>query len=120
MHEIEQFKALDNMFKLVSNMFFENKKGRLCRKPFQAGILVGIKSVKSLFLELKEEGLDYFLTTRVNQDCIEIYFHACVQWGEIIPTHLQLKLSLELERPVFVRMLISLLIPLTLIKSTRL
>ena len=59
-----------NLFRIC----FANKNGRLCRKPFQAGIIVGIKSVKALYLELKEEGLDYFLSTRVNQDCIENLF----------------------------------------------
>ena len=71
MHEIVQLQALNEMLELVSNMFFVNKRGNLSRKPFQAGIIVSIKSVKALYLELNEEGAEYLLTTRVNQDCIE-------------------------------------------------
>ena len=67
------------MMKIVSNMFFINKKGNLCRKPFQSGIIVSIKSTKALFNELKEEGIEYFLTTRANQDCIENFF-SCVRF----------------------------------------
>ena len=78
MYETEQLNALDEMMKLVSNMFFVNKKGNLFRKPFQSGIIVSIKLIKALFNELKEEGIEYFLTTRANQDCIENFF-SCVR-----------------------------------------
>ena len=74
MYETEQLNALEEMMKIVSNMFFINKNGNLCRKPFQSGIIVSIKSTKALFNELKEEGIEYFLTTRANQDCIENFF----------------------------------------------
>ena len=66
------------MLELVSNMFFVNRNGNLSRKPFQAGIIVGIKSVKALYRELMDEGADFFLTSRVNQDCIENLF-SCVR-----------------------------------------
>ena len=42
--------------------------------PFQAGILVSIKSVIALYNELKSEGVEYLLTTRVNQDILENNF----------------------------------------------
>ena len=66
------------MMNLVSKMFFVNKRGNFCRKPFQSGIIVSIKSIKALYNELKEEGIEYLLTTRVNQDCIENFF-CCVR-----------------------------------------
>ena len=59
---------------LVTHMYFRNEKGNLCKKPFQAGILVSIKSTLALYDELKKEGVKYYLTTRVNQDCLESSF----------------------------------------------
>ena len=46
--------------------------------PFHTGILSSIKSTIALYLELKQEGLDYFLMTKVNQDVIESLF-SCVR-----------------------------------------
>ena len=64
---------------LVTNMYFLNSKtGRLVRKPFQFGIIASIKSTISLFLELKDEGVKYLLTKRVNQDCLESFF-SCIR-----------------------------------------
>ena len=55
-----QLDALNDMLTLVSNLYFKNARtGGLNRKPFQTGIIVGIKSVIALFNELKEEGLEY-------------------------------------------------------------
>ena len=42
--------------------------------PFQAGILVSIKSIFELYDELKKEGASYILTSRVNQDILENTF----------------------------------------------
>ena len=64
---------------LVTKMYFRNDKtGGLVRKPFQYGILASINSTISLFHELKDEGVKYFLTKRVNQDCLESFF-SCVR-----------------------------------------
>ena len=71
-------KAVNEMLNLVSTMFFVNKKGNLCRKPFQTGIIVSILSTKALYNELTEEEIEYWLTTRSNQDCIENLF-SCVR-----------------------------------------
>ena len=71
-------KSLYAMKELVSLMYFRGgKNGNLCRKPFQSGIIASIKSTIALYLELKQEGIDYLLTTRVNQDVIESFFFLC-------------------------------------------
>ena len=59
---------------LVSNMYFLNEKGKLTRKPFQCGIIVSIRSTLALYQELKDENVQYVLTTRLNQDCLENLF----------------------------------------------
>ena len=64
-------KVLRNMSDLVSRMYFVNKKGKNVKMPFQAGILVSIKSVIELYNELKSEGATYFLTSRPNQDILD-------------------------------------------------
>ena len=66
------------MKELVTNMYFPLNNGKLVRKPFQGGIIVGIRSTLALFKELKDENMDFLLTTRVNQDCIENLF-SCVR-----------------------------------------
>ena len=67
-------KALRDMADLVSKMHFINKKGKAVKMPFQAGILVSIKSIFELYDELKKEGASYILTSRVNQDILENTF----------------------------------------------
>ena len=62
------------MADLVSKMRFINRKGKVVKMPFQAGILVSIKSVISLYDEVKSEGASYLLTTHVNQDILENKF----------------------------------------------
>ena len=59
---------------LVSNMYFLNERGKLTRKPFQCGIIVSIRSTLALYQELKDENVQYVLTTRLNQDCLENLF----------------------------------------------
>ena len=66
------------MKELVTHMYFPLKSGKLVRKPFQGGIIVSIRSTLALFEELKRENMEFFLTTRVNQDCIENLF-SCVR-----------------------------------------
>ena len=73
-----QMKSLDEMQDLCTYMFFNGKNGGLYKKPFQSGILTSIKSTKALFFELTDEGIEYLLTTRVNQDCLESYI-SCVR-----------------------------------------
>ena len=42
--------------------------------PFQHGILCGIKSLRSLLDEIENEGWEYILTARLNQDVVENFF----------------------------------------------
>ena len=67
-------KILHEMADLVSNMHFINRKGRNVKMPFQAGILVSIKSITELYNELKSEGATHMLTSHVNQDLLENMF----------------------------------------------
>ena len=69
------------MMELVERMYFPLKNGKLVRKPFQGGILVSIRSTLALYEELKEENMDFFLTTRVNQDCLENIFSSVRSMG---------------------------------------
>ena len=50
---------LRDVTELVSRMYFVNKKGKNVKMPFQAGILVSIKSVIELYNELKSEEATY-------------------------------------------------------------
>ena len=61
---------------LVKRMRFRSKrdKDKVVKVKFQAGILVNIKSTRDLFLEVKAEGLKYFLTSKANQDALENTF----------------------------------------------
>ena len=81
-HEQSQLKALYAMQELVSYMYFRGgKNGGLCRKPFQSGILTSIKSIIGLYYELKNEEVNYILTTRVNQDVLESFFSCLRDMG---------------------------------------
>ena len=66
--------ALMKMQDLLSRMHFKTSKGNLGKKQFQAGIAVAIRSTIDLYNELKSQGVQYLLTTRVNQDCLENLF----------------------------------------------
>ena len=66
------------MKQLVSYMYCPTTQGGLARKPFMTGIIVSINSTIDLFYETKNEGLNYMLTTRINQDSIENQF-SCVR-----------------------------------------
>ena len=67
-------KSLEDMSNLVDNMYFKNRSGKLGKKPFQSGITVSIKATMDLYRELKEEGLSYLMTSRINQDSLENIF----------------------------------------------
>ena len=56
---------------LISNLNWGPQTAKL---PFQYGILCGIKSLRSLFKEVKNEGWEYLLTARLNQDVLENFF----------------------------------------------
>ena len=60
----------------MKRMRFRSKrdKDKVVKVKFQAGILVNIKSTRDLFLEVKAEGLKYFLTSKANQDALENTF----------------------------------------------
>ena len=76
----EQENSLNKMYELVSQMVIgrtEKMKGeRKEMVAFQKGILCSIKSVRSLFEELREEGFSYLLTHKLNQDILENLFSA--------------------------------------------
>ena len=79
LNEKTQLGALDKMESFVQNMEFCNKGAKYSRSgklsiPFQRGILVSIKSTRALYGELKEDGYRYFLTSKVNSDCLENFF----------------------------------------------
>ena len=80
-HEKSQLETLNLMYNLVNNMYFPTKKGTLVQKPFQTGIIVSIRATTELFRELKNEGISYLLTSRLNQDCIENVFSQIRQMG---------------------------------------
>jgi hypothetical protein len=62
------------MLDLVKNMYFGNNMTSLRKKPFQTGIIVSINSTLDLYKDLKEEGLSYLITSRLNQDALENLF----------------------------------------------
>ena len=72
--EERQLQALSDMEVMVSTMRFANNQTCKTKKPFQKGILAGISSLKTLYNELKAEGVKYLLTSRLNQDCLESFF----------------------------------------------
>ena len=72
--EDKQFLALSKMEDLVKNIRYLNNPKSATLKPFQQGILVSIKSIVSLYNEIKSEGFRYMLTSRLNQDCLENLF----------------------------------------------
>ena len=53
----------------------------LVKKLFKSGILVSIKSTIALYNELKDEGIKYFLSCRLNQDALENLFSQVRQMG---------------------------------------
>ena len=76
----EQDKSLSEMYELASQMVIgptQKMKGeRKEMVAFQKGILCSIKSVRSLWEELRQEGFSYLLTHKLNQDIIENLFSA--------------------------------------------
>ena len=70
----KQLNSLEKMLDLVKNMSFGKVKRSLIKKPFQTGIIVSIKSTLELFKDLSNEGFEYLLTSRLNQDSLENIF----------------------------------------------
>ena len=64
-----QFEALKSMLHLIQNVKFGGYS-----KPFMKGIMCTINSLISLYMELKDEGQQYFCTYQVNQDPLELFF----------------------------------------------
>ena len=73
-HEDKQIEALKNMQDLVKSMSFGKENAKQKKKPFQTGIIVSINAMLDLYAELKSEGVSYLLTSRLNQDGLEIFF----------------------------------------------
>ena len=68
----QQNVALDKMEQLISATRVGNHRALI---PFQKGILMSIKSLRSLFPELAARyDVSYLLTHRINQDCLESFF----------------------------------------------
>ena len=66
--------ALLLMQDLNSKMHFKTTKGNLGKKQFQSGIAVSITATIELFNELKDQGICWLLTSRINQDGLENLF----------------------------------------------
>ena len=91
-HENVQLEALKSFLDLLMRMEWKNQETGLfssTKKPSQkgnssinlekilissSGMIACIKSVLSLYQELKDEGWKFFLTARVNQDFLENFF----------------------------------------------
>ena len=80
---MEQFVALRKMEHFIENLQIFGGKDADGKELFNGGnryewthgIRVQIKALKALYYEMVEHGpLDYILTTRCNQDCLENYF----------------------------------------------
>ena len=59
---------------MKTTSFVNFRTGNLTKKKFQTGIIVSVKATLALYNELKSEDLDFFLTSRVNQDALENVF----------------------------------------------
>ena len=72
LHHDAQSEVLHSAFSCIKTMKARGKKSLL---PFQTGMLISINSTLQLYHDLKEAyQLDYFLTSRVNQDPAENTF----------------------------------------------
>ena len=70
-HMEDQNKAQDEMVAFTENIIVVDKYVLI---PCMTGIVNSIKSLRDLFTDLSREGYNYFLTARLNQDCVENYF----------------------------------------------
>jgi len=61
----------------------EGLKLKNCRLPCQIGYLVSIEALLQLYTVLRENyGLEYLITSRVNQDCLESFFSRSRRGGQ--------------------------------------
>lgn len=67
----EQNTLLNEVYQYISTM---RCKGKNTLQIFQKGILMYINGIKHLIQILKENGLNYLLTTKINQDALENLF----------------------------------------------
>ena len=71
-HLGDQMEALDKMEKLIATM---KVNGKMAMMQWQKGILISIQSTRALYNDLVRNGpLDFILTSRLNQDCLENFF----------------------------------------------
>ncbi len=70
-HLEEQQHALNKMEKLVQTMKIKGKKSML---PFQKGFLISISAMRGLHEAVSSEGVNFIMTTHVNQDNLENVF----------------------------------------------
>lgn len=67
-----QDECLTEMVSVISGMTCVGKKSI---QMFQRGIIMSTKALQSLYKDMKEEyGINYILTHRLNQDCLENFF----------------------------------------------
>ena len=72
-HLENQVAVINNMINTAQIMRSGAKKTR--NLPFQKGILISSKSLLALFDDLREKrGLEFLLTSHLNQDCLENFF----------------------------------------------
>ena len=69
-----QLEALHAIKKTVECLKFSAVVVKKSKLPFQKVILIGIKSLRSLYEDLAKRGITYILTSRLNQDCLENFF----------------------------------------------
>ncbi|KFM75205.1 Transposable element P transposase, partial [Stegodyphus mimosarum] len=70
-HEVIQERTLKKFYELCDNMRVGKTKHLL---PFQKGFMMSIRSLLGLFSDMKQFGVKYLLTSKLNQDCLENLF----------------------------------------------
>ena len=91
----EQEESLQKMLELTEKMVVGTKSKKSVRKEkvaFQKGIIVSINAVLALWADLKQEGFQFLLTHRLNQDCLENLFSSvrALGGGDTNPNPVQL------------------------------
>ena len=83
--QVNQDKALSKFEIMITNLYWA---GKTCRLPFEYGLLAGISSNRELLKCLQQEGYEYLLTCRTNQDCVEVFF-GCMRGlsGGVVDVH---------------------------------
>ena len=70
----KQVEILESMIEAMENLRFTNNINKTSKLPFQKGIQISCKTLLGLHNELKNQHLEYIMTARLNQDCLENLF----------------------------------------------